>query len=263
MKPKENNIIKPLIEVCNLSLHVPIITPKEQKLLSNPLRLLSNFYFSSTNRTKTTIIKEVSFELRSGQSLGLIGANGAGKSTILRILAGIYRPSSGKLIVNGNAKGLFDISLGMRPEATGLENIYLRGLQMGLNFKKIQSLIPEVIEFSELDHHIKNPLATYSTGMRLRLSIAISTMIKPDILLLDEWIGAGDDNFNKKIKERMMSLIKNSRGFVITTHNKNLMKSLCTHGLVLDKGSCVFYGYVNEAIEYYSKMIKPNHSPLL
>ncbi|MCB1934248.1 MAG: ATP-binding cassette domain-containing protein, partial [Candidatus Accumulibacter sp.] len=114
-----------------------------------------------------------------GERLGLIGANGAGKSTLLRVLAGIYTPSAGRLTVNGTAKGLFDISLGMHPEATGLENIYMRGLQMGLGLKQIRALIPEVLEFSELGEHIEKPLATYSTGMRLRLAIAVSTMIEP------------------------------------------------------------------------------------
>ncbi|MCB1418010.1 MAG: ABC transporter ATP-binding protein [Notoacmeibacter sp.] len=242
---------KPLIEARNLTLHVPVIKPGERSLLANPLRILSDFYLARSQRTLATLLDGISFTLQAGERLGLIGPNGAGKSTLLRVLAGIYSPSSGRLIVNGTAKGLFDISLGMHPEATGVENIYMRGLQMGLGLKKIRSLIPEVLEFSELGEHIEKPLGTYSTGMRLRLAIAVSTMIKPDILLLDEWIGAGDARFNAKVKDRMMGLVEGSRGLVLATHNETLMKSLCTHGLVLEAGRVAFLGPVGEALAFY------------
>jgi ABC-type polysaccharide/polyol phosphate transport system ATPase subunit len=249
------DVSKPLIEARNLSLRVPVITANERDLMRNPMRFLGESYFSRTVRSEITLLEDISFALQPGERLGLIGANGAGKSTLLRVLAGIYTMSSGKLKVNGAAKGLFDISLGMHPQATGLENIYLRSLQMGLDLKAIRSLIPDVIAFSELDEHIDKPLATYSTGMRLRLAIAVSTMIEPDILLLDEWIGAGDARFNAKVKERMISLVKGSRGLVLATHNTGLMKSLCTLGLVLDKGRVVFNGPVDEALERFKAMV--------
>lgn len=248
------NSSKWLIEAKNLSLRVPVITASERALMRNPLRLLADFYFSRTVRSEATLLEGISFTLQPGEQLGLIGANGAGKSTLLRVLAGIYAPSSGKLEVHGSAKGLFDISLGMHSDATGIENIYLRGFQMGLGLTAIRSLIPDVMAFSELDEDIYKPLAAYSTGMRLRLAIGVATMIKPDILLLDEWIGAGDARFNAKVKKRMMSLVKGSRGLVLATHNSVLMKSLCTHGLVLDKGRVVFYGAVDEALEHYKTM---------
>ena len=247
--------LPPLIEACNMSLQVPIITPAERSLLTSPGRLLSDFYLSRSQRSMATLIDNISFVLEPGQRLGLIGANGAGKSTLLRLLAGIYQPSGGRLTVNGTAKGLFDISLGMHQEATGLENIYMRGLQMGLSLKEIRALIPGVLEFSELVDHIEKPFATFSTGMRLRLAIAVSTMIEPDILLLDEWIGAGDARFNAKVKARMMGLVEDSRGLVIATHNRGLMRSLCTHGLVLDKGKMLFCGALEEALECYATKV--------
>lgn len=250
------HLSKPLIEARNISLSVPVTTANERAIIRNPLRLLGDLYFSRKVRSETALLEDVSFTLQPGERLGLIGANGSGKSTLLRVLAGIYLPSSGKLEVKGLAKGLFDISLGMHPEATGFENIYLRGLKMGFSLKRIRSLIPDVMAFSELDEHIDKPLSTYSTGMRLRLAIAISTMIEPDIMLLDEWIGAGDARFNVKLNERMMSLIKGSRGLVLATHNAGLMKSLSTHGLVLDKGRVVFYGAIHEALEHYNAFYK-------
>jgi len=188
-----------------------------------------------------------------GDRLGVIGANGAGKSTLLRAIAGIYAPTEGQVTVNGTAKGLFDISLGMHSDATGLENIYLRGLQMGLELKHIKDLVEGVIAFSELQGDIEKPLNTYSTGMRLRLAVAISTMIAPDILLLDEWIGAGDARFREKVKARMDSLVEKSRGLIVATHNASLMKSLCTHGLVLTEGKMAFCGDLQTALDCYEE----------
>jgi len=240
-----------LLTADNLSLHVPIFQPSDRKLLSNPARFLTDLYFSRTKRGIITILDGISFTLKSGERLGLIGANGAGKSTLLRVLAGIYRPSSGELIVNGKTKGLFDISLGMNAEATGLENIYMRGLQMGLHLREIKNLVPEIVAFSELEEAIDKPINTYSTGMSMRLAFSVSTMIEPDILLLDEWIGAGDARFQNKVEERMNRLVEHSRGLILATHNTGLMKNLCTHGLVLEKGKMVFCGDLNEALERY------------
>ena len=157
----------PLIEARGIVLQVPVITPADRSLMANPWRLISDFYLSRNECSFVTILDGISFTLHPGERLGLIGANGAGKSTLLRVLAGIYTPSAGRLTVNGTAKGLFDNSL---------ENVYMRGLQMGLDLKQIRALIPEVLEFVELAEHIERPLGTYSTAMRLRLAIAVSTM---------------------------------------------------------------------------------------
>jgi len=232
---------------------VPIFLPNDRQLLSNPRRFLADLYFSRARRGIATILNNISFQLMPGDRLGVIGANGAGKSTLLRAIAGIYAPTEGQVTVNGTAKGLFDISLGMHSDATGLENIYLRGLQMGLELKHIKDLVEGVIAFSELQGDIEKPLNTYSTGMRLRLAVAISTMIAPDILLLDEWIGAGDARFREKVKARMDSLVEKSRGLIVATHNASLMKSLCTHGLVLTEGKMAFCGDLQTALDCYEE----------
>jgi ABC-type polysaccharide/polyol phosphate transport system ATPase subunit len=256
-EPAAAPITSPLITARGLGLTVPVVTPQDRSLFANPARLLSDLYFSRGRRGTAVLIEDVSFTLAPGERLGLIGGNGAGKSTLLRVLAGIYQPTAGQLRVHGTARGLFDISLGMHPEATGLENIYMRGLQMGLGLQEIRSLIPAVLEFSELGEHIDKRLSTFSTGMRLRLAIAVSTMIEPDILLLDEWIGAGDKSFSDKVTARMMRLVEGSRGLVIATHNIGLMRSLCTHGLVLKKGRVVFSGDVSDAYDFYVQDLKP------
>ena len=247
--------VLPLIEAKNLVLQVPIFRPDDRQLLSNPSRFLTDLYFVRTRRGTVTILNDISFTLKPGQRLGVIGANGAGKSTLLRLLAGIYQPTDGQLTVNGSAKGLFDISLGMNAEATGLENIYMRGLQMGLKLRQIKQLVPEIVGFAELEEAIENPLNTYSSGMRMRLAFSVSTMVEPDILLLDEWIGAGDAHFRQKIKTRMQGLVESSRGLVLATHNVSLMKGLCTHGLVLRKSKMLFCGDLDEALDVYKNDI--------
>ena len=244
-----------LLEAKNLVLRVPIFRPDDRKLLSNPTRFLTDLYFARTRRGVETILDGISLTMKPGERLGLIGANGAGKSTLLRVIAGIYRPTEGELTVNGTAKGLFNISLGMNQEATGLENIYMRGLQMGLTLKEIRQRVPQIVAFSELEDAIENPLNTYSTGMRIRLAFSVSTMVEPDILLLDEWIGAGDARFRDKVKARMNSLVEKSRGLVLATHQQNLMKSLCTQALVLDKGKLAFSGKVDDALRFYREEI--------
>jgi len=236
-----------------VTLRVPVFLPDDRQLLSSPRKFLTDLYFSRSRRGIVTILDNVSFRLMAGERLGIIGANGAGKSTLLRVIAGIYAPTEGQVKVNGTVRGLFDISLGMHPEATGLENIYLRGLQMGLGLKRIKDLVEDVIAFSELQDDIEKPFNTYSTGMSLRLAVAISTMIAPDILLLDEWIGAGDAHFRIKVKTRMDALVQNSRGLIIATHNTDLMKSLCTHGLVLAEGKMVFCGNLQAALDCYKE----------
>ena len=241
----------PLIKARAITLHVPVPMPNERKLLANPRSILTDFYLARGSRNIARILTDISFELKPGARLGLIGGNGAGKSTLLRLLAGIYQPSSGKLEINGRAQGLFDISLGMLPDATGLENIYLRGVQMGLSPSEVRHLLPEVLEFSELGEHIHKPVAVYSSGMLLRLAISISTMIETDILLLDEWIGAGDAKFNAKVRQRMMTIIGKSSGLVLATHNPVLMKNLCTEAIVLDGGKLVFRGSVEDALAFH------------
>lgn len=247
---------EPLISVRDLSFSIPVFYPDDRSLLSNPSRFLTDLYFGRRRRSTALILDGISFELAPGQRLGLIGANGAGKTSLLRVLAGIYAPSSGQLTVNGAAKGLFDLSLGMEPDATGLENIYLRGLQMGLSLSRVRALVEEVIDFSELLNDIEKPLHTYSAGMRTRLAVAVSTMIEPDILLFDEWIGTGDARFREKVEARMNALVQNSRGLIIATHNEALMKSLCTDGLVLAQGRMMFFGELQQALDRYAALEK-------
>jgi ABC-type polysaccharide/polyol phosphate transport system ATPase subunit len=246
----------PLILAENVSLHFPVYHQRDRSLMKNPFALISELYIGNSNRVVKPILSNINLTVYKGERIGVIGANGAGKSTLLRLLARIYPPSGGCIAVNGSAEGLFDISLGMLPEATGLENIYLRGLQMGLNMEEIRSMVGDVIEFSELEPFINLPHNTYSAGMRLRLAFSISTVIKPDILLLDEWIGAGDAAFRDKVSQRMNSLMDSSKALVLASHNDRLIQTLCERAIVLDGGQIIFDGSTDEALNFYNTRIE-------
>ena len=185
----------------------------------------------------------------------MIGVNGSGKSTLLRLLARVYHPTCGTLRVNGMITGMFTITLGMNQEGTGLENIYLRGLQMGLTIAEVRERIGSVVEFAELEDSISQPISTYSTGMLLRLAFAISTMINPDILVLDEWIGSGDTRFRKKADTRMRELVGETRGLVLASHNTGLLKDVCNRGIVLEAGRIVCNDTIEAALAYYESTV--------
>jgi len=184
-------------------------------------------------------LKGVSFELRAGDRLGLVGANGSGKTTLLKVLYGIYEASSGRVCVNGRVDALFNINLGFRAEATGRRNILLRGLINGWSPDEIEAKTNEIIEFSELGDFIELPYKAYSQGMAARLAFSIATTLEPEILLMDEWIGAGDPNFQQKAKQRMDALAEKAGIIVLASHNHRLIRQTCTKVMELRQGQMV------------------------
>jgi len=183
-----------------------------------------------------TALDGVSFELKAGDRLGLVGPNGAGKTTLLKVLYGIYEPSGGRLTVEGRVDALFNISLGFRQEATGRRNIMLRGLINGWNEDEIAARAEEIIAFSELGDFIDMPYKSYSQGMAARLAFSIATTLEPQILLMDEWIGAGDASFQEKAKRRMDELAEKAGIIVLASHNRELLKRTCNRTLEMEKG---------------------------
>ena len=173
-----------------------------------------------------TALSNVSLNLRDGDRLGVMGPNGAGKSTLLRTIAGIYEPSSGSVEVEGRIASLIDISLGMNPEATGYENIRMRGIMMGLSLKQIKLIEEEIADFTELGSFLEMPTHTYSTGMHMRLGFAVSTTIPADIILMDEWLSVGDSDFMLKAEKRLQSYIEKSSILVIASHSEQLISKL-------------------------------------
>ena len=181
----------------------------------------------------------VSFELSEGERLGLTGHNGSGKSTLLRVLAGVYEPTEGTLDVRGRIASLLDISIGLDSDSSGLENILLRGLLLGLSKEEIRRKTDEIIEFSELGDFIELPVRTYSSGMSMRLSFSIATCVDADILLMDEWLSVGDSDFVKKAEDRLKSLVRKTPILVMASHSPEVLKEVCTKVVRLESGRVV------------------------
>lgn len=198
-------------------------------------------------------LKGVELDLQSGDRLGLIGINGAGKTSLLYLLCGIYPPTEGKITSQGRIDALFNIRVGFRPEATGRRNILLRGLVNGRSRDEVEARIDDIIAFSELGDHIDLPFKAYSQGMAARLAFATATAFTPDILLMDEWIGAGDAPFQKKAGERMRAMADEAAIMVIASHNESTLTRSCNKGLVLDGGRVAWSGPIDEALRYYKQ----------
>ncbi len=233
-----------------VNLHYSSVAYKERSLKSLMASVLSR-NDQSASVADIHALKDVTVEISSGERVGLLGHNGAGKSTFLKTVAGLYPISSGRLQVEGQVRSLFDLSLGFEPDATGRENILYRGLLLGLTPRFMRSMEAEIVEFAGLGEFIDYPIKTYSAGMQVRLAFAISTAVGGDILLLDEVIGAGDANFMVKAKERITSLIERAEILVLASHDLAALKSICTRGLVFHHGALVFDGSCIEAVEKY------------
>ena len=181
-------------------------------------------------------LEDVTFELKKGDRVGLVGHNGAGKSTLLRALGKVYVPTSGSAIIEGEIGSLVDISLGIDHEATGRENIFIRGALLGLKRREIEEKFDEIVDFSDLGSFIDMPVRTYSSGMHLRLAFAVATIIRPEILLMDEWLSVGDAAFNTKAESRLVSLVQSSEILVIASHSRELIERTCNRALWFEHG---------------------------
>jgi lipopolysaccharide transport system ATP-binding protein len=179
-----------------------------------------------SNQVAVTALHNLSLKLEPGDRLGVMGPNGAGKSTLLRVIAGIYEPTQGSVEVRGRIASLINISLGMELEASGYENIRMRGVMMGLSLKQIKSLEEEIADFTELGPYLNMPIRSYSTGMHMRLGFAVSTAVPADILLMDEWLSVGDEAFKVKAEKRLEEYVKKSSILVIASHSNETIEKL-------------------------------------
>jgi lipopolysaccharide transport system ATP-binding protein len=203
----------------------------EIPVYSNHSRSMKNSFVKNITKekaqiTSVTALDNVSFNLKDGDRLGVIGANGSGKSTLLRTIAGIYPPTSGSIQIKGSIASLIDISLGMDMEATGYENIRMRGIMMGMKLKQIKLIEEEIADFTELGQFLEMPIRTYSTGMHMRLGFAVSTAIDADIILMDEWLSVGDSDFLIKAEKRLHDYIQKSSILVLASHSQDLISKL-------------------------------------
>ena len=194
------------------------------------------------NRINVRALNNISLEIREGDRIGLVGHNGAGKTTLLRVLGGVYEPSQGVVRIDGRISPMFDLALGINLDASGYENIRLRALLLGLDRDYLNRHIDEIAETTGLGAYLHMPVRTYSTGMLLRLTFAIATSVTPDILLMDEWINTGDEEFIAESHKRLSSLVDRSKILVLATHEHDIMRDVCNRIIVLEHGNVLHEG---------------------
>jgi ABC-2 type transport system ATP-binding protein/lipopolysaccharide transport system ATP-binding protein len=205
----------------------------------------------ASQRIVVEALHEVSVSLGESDRVALIGANGAGKTTLLRVMAGVYEPTSGLVTVNGRISSMFDIGIGIDPELNGYDNIRLRGLLLQLSPAEIEKKLEAIADFTELGDYLDMPVRTYSTGMMMRLTFAVSTCFVPEIVLMDEWIVTADQHFMSKAQKRIEEFINKSSIFVLATHDLDQLQQWCTKALWLQNGRTRAFGPVGEIIEAY------------
>lgn len=225
------------ISLKNVAVHFPIYGAGANSLKKTLAASVTGGRLGKeTGVTVVQALSDINLELNDGDRLGLVGHNGAGKSTLLRTLAGIYEPSAGEFIRQGSVASLIDPMLGIEVEASGLENIMLRGLVMGLGKKQIEKLTPDICDFSGLGEYLNMPVRTYSTGMLMRLAFSISTSIRADILLMDEWLSVGDAEFMERAEARMKEVVTKSGILVLASHSLELIERECNRVVRLSHG---------------------------
>ena len=240
------------IDVSDVSVFFPLYHANSRSLKKTVVAAASGrLGQDQQSRVVVQALRDISFTLQSGDRLGLIGANGAGKTTRLRALAGIYEPVTGTLRVCGAVNAMLDTTLGMNLECTGRENIMLRGLYYGLPRTALPRLEDDVAEFAGLGDFINLPVRTYSSGMIVRLGFALATAIKPQILLMDEWFMAGDSDFMEKAQARLADMVRGAEILVLSSHIASIVQTWCTRVLWLDQGCVREDGPPLEVLERY------------
>lgn len=218
---------------------------------------IKNFLFhfptaiKEMRRSRFTALKNISFEVSAGETVGIIGKNGAGKSTILGLLAGVLKPSSGQVTVAGRIAPLLELGAGFHPELSGRENILLNGILLGMLKREVEEKIDSIIEFSELEKFIDQPIRTYSSGMLARLGFSVAVHCEPDILLLDEVLSVGDKDFQKKCIEKMLGFKRSGKTIVFVSHSEEQVKQICDRLIWIDQGQIRTAGETEAIISDY------------
>jgi lipopolysaccharide transport system ATP-binding protein len=227
-----------IIELEGVSVDFPIYSASGRSLKSRLINVATGGSISNDENGVVVVraLENLNFKIGHGERVALLGHNGAGKSTLLRVLCGVYTPNIGAVYVQGNINSLIDISLGIDPEASGLENIYIRGRLLGLSSSEIKDKINEIVQYSELGDFINIPVRTYSSGMHMRLAFSISTTLRSEIVIMDEWLSVGDESFKVKTEQRMRELIDSSSILILATHSKELVLNTCSRAIWLEHG---------------------------
>jgi ABC-type polysaccharide/polyol phosphate transport system ATPase subunit len=212
----------------------------------------SRLIWSKSGRLRgVQALRDVSFRLSQGDRIAIVGQNGSGKTTLLQVLAGIIAPEVGRIRCHGRITSLININLGIQAEATGHRNITLRGLAAGYSHREIEARRQEIADFSELEEFLDMPMDAYSAGMRMRLTFAIATAFEPEILILDEWLSAGDTSFKEKATRRMQNFVERAGILILASHSPNLILNNCDTGIWLDEGRIRAIGDVQDILKQY------------
>jgi ABC-type polysaccharide/polyol phosphate transport system ATPase subunit len=235
-----------------INVSFPIYTSQTRSVKAAMFTRLGGALGSHNDTVVVHALRGITLELGDGDRLGLVGHNGAGKTSFLRVVAGVYPPRSGDALIEGRVSSFTDVTLGMEPESTGWQNIIFRCVFLGLTFAQARALAPAIGEFSELGDYLNLPVRTYSTGMFLRLGFAISTSVMPDIVVMDEMIGTGDQDFIAKARKRLSEMLESSRILVLASHDEEIIQTFCNKVLWLDKGQIKMLGPVKDVMAAYA-----------
>ena len=242
---------KTAIEVDNVSMKFNLSREKVDSL--------KDYIFKTIKReiqyNEFWALKNVSFSVEKGDRVGILGLNGAGKSTLLKVISGVFKPTEGHVDKHGKMVPLLELGAGFDPQYTGKENIYLYGAMLGYTKKFIDSKYDEIVEFSELQKFMDDPVKNYSSGMKSRLGFSIATVVEPKILILDEVLSVGDAKFRKKSEKKIMSMFDSGVTVLFVSHSLEQVQRLCNKAMILEKGKLIAYGDIDPISEQYSKMI--------
>lgn len=241
------------IQLKNVSVEFPIYNTPSRSLKNRVLNFATGGKIERKSDRLVIVsgLDDISLTFRDGERIGLIGHNGSGKTTLLRVLSGIYIPTHGEAVINGTCISLINISLGIDPDATGYENIRLRAAMMGMSPQEIAEKIDEIAEFSDLGDFLDVPFRTYSSGMQLRLAFATSTAVRPEILIMDEWLSTGDENFKERANQRMEELVGSTKILILASHSRELLTTNCSRVIWLDRGKVSMDGEPEEVLSAY------------
>ena len=227
---------------------------KEYKLYKSDKARFKALFSRNVPHKINKAVNDLTFEVRRGESLALFGRNGAGKSTIMKIVTGVCFPTTGEVMVKGKVSALLELSSGFDIESTGRENIYFKCGLMGMTDDEIAAVEQDIVDFADIGDYMEQPVRSYSSGMKARLGFAINVNAQPDILIVDEALSVGDKNFQEKCKKKVEDIMADENvTLLFVTHSLDTAKAFCDRGIVLEHGTKLFEGDVEEAIKFYEE----------
>lgn len=242
---------KTAVKVENVSVLFNLNKEKVDNLKEYVIKVLTR----KLHFTEFWALRDISFTIENGERLGVLGFNGAGKSTLLKVVAGVLKPTKGKIEVNGVIAPLLELGAGFDSNYTGKENVFLYGATMGYSRKYIENKYDEILAFSELEDFIDVPIKNYSSGMRARLGFSIATAVEPEVLILDEVLSVGDAKFRAKSEKKITDMFEKGVTVLFVSHNTEQVRRLCNKAIIIDKGTVIASGEVNEVCDKYDEMV--------